>query len=182
MWIEAIVTEEDLRQVLATLLPVKIHLDTDPGTDRWLQLQVPESIALVEGKGVCLSCPAELRWSIVGIDVPVKIHQLTVFLTPKIVEKNRGEVLAFGIELEEADVAGIPGLVDTAIMKAVNGALAAKDLEWDFRETLLRKFEMPEMLDPIATLDLESKWGKVRMSREALVLALSLHISFTRTD
>jgi hypothetical protein len=182
MWIEAIITEEDLRQVLATLLPVKIHLDTDPGTDRWIELGKPETVELVESRGMRMSCPAELRWSIVGIDVPVKINQLIVYLTPKVVEKNRGEVLTFGIQLEEADVAGLPGLVDGAIVKAVNAALDEKSLEWDFRETLLRKFEMPGMLEPIATLDLESKWGKVRLSGEAIVLALSLHIAFTRTD
>lgn len=182
MWIEAIVTEEDLRHVLTTLLPLKIHLDTDPETDRWLALSAPESVQLVEEKGVRLSCPAELHWSAVGIGLPVKINQLAVYLTPKVVEKKRGEVLSFGIQLEEADVAGLPSIIDGTIVKAVNGALALKALEWDFRETLLRKFDMPSMLDPIATLDLESNWGKVRLSKEALVLALSLHVSFARTD
>lgn len=182
MWIEAIISKDDLVNVVQQLLPLKIHFDDDPSTDRWLFLDKPTKIELVEGKGLRLACPAEIRWSIATIDVPFKLHTLEVLARPEVVSKPGGDVLAFRLELEEADFKGVPALLDHGITKAVNAALASQDFAWNFTKTLTNTVKMPKLLDPIDTLSIGVGWGKLRVDAEALVIAVSVNLTFNRAD
>jgi hypothetical protein len=119
-------------------------------------------------------------WSVVGVNVPFRLHTLQVLLRPEIVAKPTGHVLAFNLELEEADFKGIPALVDHGIVKAVNAALAAQDLAWDFTKTLTNSVKMPKLLDPIETLEIKVNWGKRRVDDEAVVLVVSFQLDFIR--
>ena len=72
MQLEAIVTQEDLVQLVRTLLPVKIHLEhaaegepTPP--ERWLLLHPATEVVLVPDQGLRVTCPGELRWSVAGV-------------------------------------------------------------------------------------------------------------------
>jgi hypothetical protein len=182
MWIEAIITKEDFTNVLGQLLPVKIHLDDDDSTDRWLYLDRPTEIELVPEKGLRVACPAEIMWSVSVVNVPIKLHTLQVLLRPEIVTKQRGDILVFDITLEEADIKGLPALVDHTVMKAVNEALARKELAWDFTKTLTNTVDMPKLLDPIDSLTIHPAWGKRRVDAEAMVLVLSINLTFNRGD
>src|SRR3712207_1177324 len=128
MWIEAIITKDDLAAAVAQLTPLKIHFDDDEKTNRWLFLDKPASMELVPEKGLRLACPAEIMWSIVSVNVPVKIHTLQVLLRPEIVAKPTGHILQFVLEIEEADFKNIPGFMDHGIVKGINAALEAKEL------------------------------------------------------
>jgi hypothetical protein len=180
MWIEAIITKDDFANVVAEITPLRIHFDDDDKTNRWLYLGKPTSVDLVAEKGIRISCPAEIMWSMLGITVPIRLHSMQVLLRPEIVAKPTGHVLAFNLELEEADFKGIPGLVDHGIMKAVNTSLAAQDLAWDFTKTLTNSVKMPKLLDPIETLEIKVNWGKRRVDDEAVVLVVSFQLDFIR--
>lgn len=182
MWLEAIIAKEDLVVVLNQILPVKIHLDDDDKTDRWIFLDRATDIDLIPEKGLRLACPAEIMWSLASVHVPIKLHMLQVLLRPEIVTKPTGDILVFNLELEEADFRGIPGLVDGAIIKTVNSALAKQELAWDFTKTLTNTVKMPKLLDPISSLSINIGWGKRRVDAEALVLALSVNLTFNRGD
>lgn len=183
MWLEAIITQDDLARALTQITPVKIHLDDDESTDRWLYLDRPTHIELVPEKGLRVACPAEIMWSVSVVNVPIKLHTLQVLLRPEIVKKQRGDILVFNLELEEADIKGIPSLVDNRVMGAVNKALAAKELAWDFTKTLtFSGIKMPKMLDPISSLSIGVNWGKRRVDQEALVLVVSFQLDFNRGD
>ena len=182
MWLEAVIAKEDLVVVLNQLLPVKLHLDDDDKTDRWIYLDRATEIELIPEKGLRVACPAQIMWSVASVNVPIKLHTLQVLLRPEIVTKQRGDILVFNLELEEADFKGIPGLVDGAIMKTVNGALAKQELAWDFTKTLTNTVKMPKLLDPIESLSINIGWGKRRIDAEALVLAISVNLTFNRGD
>ncbi|MGK4003531.1 hypothetical protein WMF31_12955 [Sorangium sp. So ce1036] len=182
MWLEAIITREDLAQVLGELLPVKIHLDDDEKTDRWLYLDRATAITLVEDMGLRVSCPAELKWSIAGVTPTIKLDELTVLISPEIIEKNKGSVLGFNLELEAADIRGIPAIIDNTVVKAVNSALASKKLEWNFTKTLTHTVGLPSHLEPIEGLHIGVAWGKRRIGQEALALVVSFKLSFVRND
>lgn len=182
MWLEAIVTKEDLTQVLAEFLPVKIHLDNDDKTERWLWVGKATEIFFLPEEGLRVTCPAELCWSIVGMSPIVKFDTLGILLRPEIVEKNKGHALEFRFALEEADIRGLPALIDSTIVKAVNAALWAKPLTWNFTETLTRTVKLPEMFDEVEALKIEVGWGKKRLSADALVLVVSFKLGFVRTD
>jgi hypothetical protein len=182
MWIEAIITKEDFRGALDQLLPMKIHFDKDESTDRWLHLDRATDIELVPDKGLRVACPAEIMWSISVVDIPIKLHTLQVLLRPEIITKQRGDILAFNIELEEADIKGIPSLIDHTVMSAVNAALAKKELAWDFTKSLTHTVPLPGVLDPIESLSIHIPWGKRRITSDALVLAVSFELKFNRGD
>ena len=180
MWIEAIITKDDFANAIRSITPVRIHFDDNDKTNRWLFLGQPTNVELVAEKGIRISCPAEIMWSMVGVNVPIKLHTLQVLLRPEIVAKPTGHVLAFNLELEEADFKLIPALIDAGIMKAVNAALAAQDLAWDFTKTLTNSVKMPKQLDPIETLEIKVNWGKRRVDDEAVVLVVSFQLDFIR--
>lgn len=182
MWIQAIITADDLAAVLHQLLPLKIHFDNDPSTNRWLYLDKATDIELVSGRGLRVACPAEIKWSIAGVSVPIKLHSLRLVLCPEVVSKDEGDVLAFRIELEETDFKGIPALLDRGLMSAIGAALASKDLAWNFTQTLTRRVHMPSFLDPIESLSIRVGWGKCRVDNEALALVLSFGLTFDRED
>lgn len=180
MWIEAIVTKDDFATVVKQMMPLRIHFDDNDKTNRWLQLGQPTSVDLVAEKGIRISCPAEIMWSVMGVNVPIKLHTLQVLMRPEIVAKPTGHILVFNLEIEEADFKGIPGLVDHGIVKGVNAALAAQELAWDFTKTLTNSVKMPKLLDPIETLEIKVNWGKRRVDDEAVVLVVSFQLDFIR--
>jgi hypothetical protein len=182
VWLEAIITREDLAQFMGELLPVKLHLDNDDKTDRWLYLDRATEVTLVPDIGLRVTCPAELQWSISVVNPVIKLDRLGVLLRPEIVEKNKGHVLEFLLEVEEADFRGVPALIDHTIMKAVNAALAAKPLVWNFTQTLTHTVHLPSFLDPVEALDIGVTWGKRRIGEDALVLAVSFKLGLVRDD
>ncbi len=180
MWLEAIITHEDLVQVVREALPVKIHLDHAQPATRWLMLHAATSVALVADQGLRITCPAELRWSIAGMHPNVKFDALSVLLRPRIVAAGGRHVLDFSLEIEEAAVHGLPAFIDATIVSAVNSALSARKLTWDFTETLTRTVKLPEILEPLEALKIGVVWGKRRIGVEALALVVSFNLSFVR--
>jgi hypothetical protein len=180
MWIEAIIAKDDFAAVVRQMTPLRIHFDDNDKTNRWLYLGKPTSVELVAEKGIRISCPAEIMWSVVGVNVPFKLHTMQVLMRPEIVAKPTGHILVFNLELEEADFKGIPALIDHGIVKGVNSALAAQELAWDFTKTLTNSVKMPKLLDPIETLEIKVNWGKRRVDDEAVVLVISFQLDFIR--
>lgn len=182
MWLEAVITREDLVHVLDEFLPVKIHLDEDDSTERWLLLGRATEVALVPDEGLHVLCPATLCWSLAGMNPTITLDPLAVMIRPEMVEKETGYVLEFQIEVEEADIHGLPSFIDTTIVKAVNGALAAKRFAWNFTETLKFSVDMPKTFQPSEVLKMGVGWGRRRISAEALVLAVSFKLGFVRGE
>lgn len=185
MWLEAIITKEDLVQAMGQLLPVKIYLYGDceeANPHRWLQLRSATAVALVPEEGLRVTCPAELSWTIAGMNPTVKLDELRVLLRPQVVEKHKGQALEFQIEVEEADFHSLPGFLDAPIVKAVNAALATKKLPWNFTDTLTRTVGLGKMLEPIEALQIDVLWGKHRIGAEALTLVVSFKLTFVRGD
>lgn len=191
MWLEAIITQEDLVQVLGEFLPVKIFLDqeeTGEGEkkndqpERSLMLHAATQVALVPEEGFRITCPAEVTWSIVGVSPTVKIDELRVMIRPRVVEKNKGHILEFGIEVEEADFHSLPGFLDTTVVKAINGALATKQPAWNFTETLTRKVGLGKLFDPVEALKIDVVWGKTKIGADSFGLVISFKLGFVRAD
>ena len=191
MWLEAIITQEDLVQVLGEFLPVKINLDQEKDADgtpkkdspeRSLFLGAPTEVILVPEQGVRVTCPAELTWSIAGMSPSMKIDSLQVLIRPEVVEKNKGSVLEFGMEVEIADFHSLPSFIDATIVKAINAAFANKKPGWNFTETLTRKVGLGTMFDPVEALKIAVVWGKTKITGEALGLVVSFKLGFVRTD
>lgn len=183
MWLEAIITEKDLANLLEKLLPVKINLDYEGEKvedDRWLLLHPATKVKLIPDQGLQVTCPAELSWSIAGVSPTMRIDELRVVLRPRVLEKQEGHVLEFGIEVEEAAFHSLPAFIDSTIVKAVNASLSTQKLSWNFTETLTRTVGLGKMFDPVEALQIDVSGGKYRITAEGLYLLVSFELSFLR--
>ncbi len=188
MFVELVVTHEDLRALLVRAFPVTIVLD-EPGDrlesegtagTRCLALGELTDFAIVPGAGVRLTCGGLLHWPLLGIDAPLSLSSLRVLLVPEVMPSPTGEGLSFRLALEHVDIAGVPSVLDSTITHAVNARLAALALSWDFSRTFARVVPLPALLDPLESLSLHAAWGKVRITEEAVVFAFSLHNALGR--
>src|SRR5437773_2423228 len=95
MWIEALLTREDLDRIFSELLPLTIDLGTDGDH---LEFSDPGEVVLVPDQGVRLSCRAHLRWTMLGIPVPITIKAVAALLKPALVQGADGrEVVELGV-------------------------------------------------------------------------------------
>jgi hypothetical protein len=181
MWVEAILSRDDLTRFLGEALPVTVQLGEE-SAHHSLALYEPEAVTLMPEAGLRLVCKARLHWPLMGIELPIVLHTLTVDLRPEIGRVDDHDALFFRVEIVESDLAGVPAILDRAIARAINVRLdeTRSALKWDFTKTLTAVFRLPEILDPLEGLALDVAWGKVRVTDEAVILAVSFHSKVRR--
>ncbi len=181
MWVEAILSRDDLTRLLGQALPLTVRLG-DEADHHSLALFEPEAVTLVADRGVVVVCKARVHWPLLGIDVPIVVSSMTVELRPEIGRTDGHDALFFRAQLLEADLSGIPSMIDRHITRAINARLEeSRDaLTWDFSTTLAHAFPLPSLLEPLDRFALDVAWGKVRVTDEAVVLALSFHSKVAR--
>jgi hypothetical protein len=177
MWIEAILSHDDLSSFFARLMPFDVRLGEDGDADPELRLSDLARVELVENQGIRVECKAELRWPVLGIDVPIQVRSLALLLIPSVVKRSGRDALAFKLQVAELDIAWVPASFDATIQEKVNRELKERQrqLTWNFGQTLSHVFDLPNAVRPIDALGLEVAWGKVRVTNEALVMAISFH-------
>jgi len=76
----------------------------------------------------------------------------------------------------------VPGILDSGVLSIVNGRLASQgdELAWRFGKTLAIEIPMPATLVPLDKFRLGARSGTVEVLDDALVLAVSVDLSFTR--
>jgi hypothetical protein len=177
MWLEAVVSKEDLGSLIARIVPLTIRINPEDGADHYIELATATDLVLVAGQGLRMATQARVHWPILGITVPIKIDPLGVMIKPRIIGTPEGDALSFTLEIEEADVAGIPAFGDKAVTDKINRELDKRHVElaWAFATMLSHRFHVPTLLEPIGSLAFNVAWGKVRVTEEAMVLAISFH-------
>jgi hypothetical protein len=181
MFLELLIPLPDLRAFLAGVIPLTIHLDATGGSHS-LALSSIDEVTLVPDVGARLVCKARLHWPVLGIDAPITLTSLRVLLIPEVIASPTGERLRFRITLEHVDISGVPGAFDDKISRSINEKLAEHhaELSWDFSKTFANVVPLPHVLDELEALDLRAAWGKMRITEEGLVFALSLHAECVR--
>lgn len=173
MWLEAILSREDLEHALRAMTPATLTL----GAHGSISFGAPVAVTLVAGRGLRVVCPATVHGSFLHVDVPVTVAAATVLLEPSIAPREGRPVLAFKLSVESVDVAALPHILEDVAVRAINDGLVSHDAElvWDFRRTLSHCFTLPDVLTPSRTIDLSAAWGELRITEAALVLAISVH-------
>jgi hypothetical protein len=180
MWLEAVFSRKDLESLAAQFVPLKILLRKE--ADRHIEVTGVRDISLVPDRGLRLTCQADVRWPFLGIELPVRLETLTALLTPAVTEP--GDRLSFSMQIEDLDLATVPAVLDRTIADKLNVELAEHDVDlaWNFARTLSHRFELPSSLEPVDGLDLRVRWGRVRVTEEAMVMAVSFQPSVLRHD
>jgi hypothetical protein len=180
MWIEAIFAKEDLENVLIQFCPLRIALRKDGN----VLISDPRDIELVPDVGLRMSVTIEVHWPLFGLHVPISVRMVTLELQPLIKKDPQGDQLVFKFHLDGVDIAIFPALVDRGIVALINDELEAKhvELSWGFTKTLSHVFDLPSALRPKRAIDLRAAWGEVRITNQALVLAVSFHAAVTTAE
>jgi hypothetical protein len=183
MLLQALLPRTDVDQLLSDLLPLRVLLGKD-ASDRTLLLRDPSAVAFVAGHGIALSCKADVRWSLLGVGVPIYLRALTVMLVPRITERASLPALVFDVAIEHADLAGVPAVVDSRLVGWVNQALEQHQVElsWSFGKTLSHQFALPAMLDSLRSFDLAVGRSQVDVLQDALRLELEVQAGVTRAE
>ncbi len=173
MWLEAVLSLEDLRHGVSQLAPVTISLGSDGAG---LYIGTPTKVSLIAGEGLHIICPATLAWPVLGIKVPVVISEVSFIMTPRIEQTAGGDLLVFEPRIASADFAMLPGMVDRRLTDLINKELGLRrlDLAWNFSQTLQFSFELPAALTPRRTMSFQAHGAMVRITAEAVVLAVSM--------
>jgi hypothetical protein len=175
MWLEAILTKDDLQDVFEQFAPLTIHL----GESGELVLDAPSDVTFDSESGVRVVCKARLGWSVLGLHVPVTVHSLVALITPVIERPGAGdEALVFKLALEHADIAALPALFDSHVTARVNEELSKKhvELSWQFRKLLDHVFALPPALESAGALGLRVKASIVKTTSDALGFAVNLQV------
>lgn len=181
MKLHAVITRDELLTFAAQWLPLKLLLGDSSNEERFLQLTEPSRIELVTGRGLRISCRAQIRWPVLGWSVPVTARQLSVLLEPDIEQKDGQPSLVFRVRLEQAELAAVPARFEATIRDGINRALAQRvKPAWNFGTMLTRSIAMPAVLATTESIDLEVAYGKVQVTDVGFEFELAVQAQATR--
>jgi hypothetical protein len=171
MWLEAILTREDLQEVVQEFSPLEIRLG-DSGS---LLLVAPSDVSVIPGQGVGVKCDATLHWPVLGLDVPVSMRALTLRVLPRVENRPQGATLVFRLQIDHTGVAMLPSFFDDRVTARVNEELEQKHVElaWNFVDALSHVFRLPPALASASAFVLTATAGKVEATETALGLAVN---------
>jgi hypothetical protein len=175
MWLQAIITADDLMHALAELTPTRIRLDDDD-PDRAFELDPPTEVRFRANEGAVVRTSARLRWDVIGIKLPVTLRSVQVLLIPSIECDAQGnDLLVLQARIEEVDLTALPGFLDSALKDRINAALERPSsfVRWRFIRTLDFHFHLPQSVQPERDLHLAARWGATRVSEQGFVMAAS---------
>jgi hypothetical protein len=179
MWIEAILTPRDCADFIGSMTPLMVNID---GPDRVLFVARPKRIEIVPNKGLRLTTAGHVSWMVAGLRVPVTVRIASLLLTPSIESRRGLDTLCFRARVEQLDFKILPDFVDSTLVHRVNDALAKLDevMVWRFSERLDYHYTLPKRVESADAIDIHVRWGRVKITHEALVLALSFDVRATR--
>jgi hypothetical protein len=175
MWLEAILTREDLQEVVEKFAPLKILLG-DGGS---LLLVGPCEVSLIPDEGIAVKCDAILHWPVLGFDVPFSMRGLLLQILPSVEARSDGAALIFRLRIDHTGVAMLPSFFDQGVTARVNQELERKHVEfsWKFVETLSHVFKLPPAIASASALSLRATAGRVKATETALGLAVNFEAS-----
>jgi hypothetical protein len=178
--IEATLTKADVRSLLERFAPLTIRLG---GDDDELTLDGPIEVAFDPQTGVRVRCSAKVRWSVLGLHVPVTVRTLVARVVPMLRRDDKGtDALVFGVRLDAADIASCPGVLGDTIARKVNEELAKRHVEgaWSFHDLLDRGFALPDSVVTASAIGMRVGAAALRMTTETLSFAVKLDVAVER--
>jgi len=182
MQVAMVLSPDDIADTLAQSLPLEIELGKGGAGERFVAVDTVDAVSFVPDEGVRIRCAGHLRWPVLGVGVPVRIHRLGVLVLPTVRTAEGHESLVFKLKIEDADIAWLPALADQSIADRVNRDLAAHDAElaWKFSRTLSHVFALPAAMRTAAAIGLQVTAGRVTITESLLGLTVEFRASVSR--
>lgn len=169
----------DLDHALAELLPTTLWLD-DAHT-RSLRIDKLAGV-VIEARGIRLLAAAELRWQLPGLAPRLSLDRLELWVRPRISKGESGQdSIRFELEVGEAAFRGVPQVMRSGLVTAVNMALDRVALRWGHGAALTRAIALPPLFEHVEALRTVAKSSTLAIDQEGLSFGFELEIGFNRT-
>jgi hypothetical protein len=174
MHLQATLSRDDLEELFYGLLPLTIRAGVP---DQTIAFYEPRGLTLVANDGLRLVCKAKITWPVLGLKVPILVHEVVVRIRPEIAARAQGAALVFHLSLEHADFALLPDAVDRTITDRINVELTKDpvDLSWAFARTLSLTVPLPDAIEPSTGLSLGVVSSTLRITDKALEMLIGLY-------
>jgi hypothetical protein len=182
MWLVATVTLEEARGLIDELLPIRISLDDTPGTERFVALESPDLVEMVEGRGLRVACTGRVEWSTRLGTLEMRIKSARALLVPSVVTEGTQSALRFHLEIEALDFEWVPGLVDAGIAEVIEKRLDKKPIAWRFSELFTRTLPMPASVTPPRAIDIKVREPSCAVSEIAMSFVLYVAVTAKSVD
>lgn len=184
-YLEACLPRKMVEAALNKLAPLKIHLAAPEENRRWIEFDPPTTVEFIKDEGIRIVTTGRFRIDIAKIEIPAQLHRIEFLVAPRIVSADKfSHAAALPIEILDADVRFIPGLIDSLIVSQVNQALTPKasQLVWRFDELLSPRFDMPESLEQLTGLSLSVEKSRIRVTDKELLMRVAYLFDVERND
>jgi hypothetical protein len=108
---------------------------------------------------------------------------MVILMIPEVISASTArQSLAFRLEVEEADLANVPAIVDGALVTRVNEALTPETTRmiWHFGNALDRRTALPARLEPLDALVTKVTGGAVGVDDQRVCFSLRLALEVKR--
>ncbi len=174
-------SEDDLFAIVKQATPMRIHLSGPDGPERWVELEKPRGLTLVPDVGARVTASGKFHFS-AGVPIQDYINEIRVTLRPEIDTDETGSPsLALHLDLDEADLATIPGLLDRGVTKLVDRALEAKAtrLMIPFGDLLATRGALSPRIQPLSEARLSVARGSMTVTDDKMIFAVDLDLELT---
>lgn len=169
-----VVKLEELDRLARQLVPLEVDLSSVEHGRRVISVHRVSRVELVPEVGIRLWLGVDVDFTMFGFTVPVKVDDLSLLIRLT----TDGHKLDFRFEIERADVRHVPELVEGALARRLNDALAEEASVPSFRfgELAERKIELPEWLGPLRDLVLGESGGYLAIEHQTLTFLVGLSV------
>lgn len=182
MYLEAHLDLFTLTKLIQEATPVRLHFGKSSDTPRWIHLASPTSVTLVEGKGVSIETSARVLYAWGGLEPEIEIRRMVLMLSPVVATGDDGLELQFHVDIEEADLVNVPGLIDAGIVSVVNAAITPQNtrMVWTFQKSLRASVPLSNRFEPLVGFSLHATGGSASVHPDHIRLRVAFDSSFTR--
>jgi hypothetical protein len=181
--IDVTLHQEEVSSLLSELTPVRIHLTAGDEDRRFIELEPASEVSFVPGQGVRIVTRGRVRHELAGVGLPFDLRRLQILFSPEIVLGQHGQRLDFKLQVEQADLENVPGLVEAVVINKVNQALDPERLHmyWEIAQVLTLALPLPERFEPLNRFLMAARSVQMTVTHDSLLLRASVALSLTRT-
>jgi len=175
--------QEDLASFIRAATPIRVHLSGPDDPERWVELDEPRNFSLVPDVGMKLEAGGKFHFEAARVPLQDYIKRIRVTVRPEIDNDETGiPSLLFHLDLDEADLATFPKLIDEGVTKLVDRALRANQTKMviPFGSLLAARGALSPRIQPLTAAKLNVERGSMTITEDRMVFAVDLSLELER--
>ncbi len=184
MDIQALITPQELRDLLDEFLPCTIGLDAEDDRKQ-VSLERPQSVKfLPDEQTIRVHTSGSVQWPVPVVGDTFSVDELVIDLLPSVQRRGADAALVFDARLKALDVRHVPSVLDDLLLRKINETLEELDLkgEWAFTSTLTNRIDVAGDELPFSALSMFVSSGSIAVETGGLRLTAPMDFYLLRSD